>query len=533
MSESDRGATLGRRAGIVAAGTLLSRLLGALRDAVIAARFPLVQTDAFVVAFTIPNALRQVLGEGAMSAAVVPLVTEAKERRGRDAARDLAGALVGTLGGAAIVVSGLGMLVAPGLVALYAGGYLEDPARFEMAVRLTRWLFPYLALASVGAVVSGVLHTVGRFGLPATAPALLNLSLIGAPWLFAPLAVVFGGPKVLSLALGALLGGCLQVLVLGVGAVRGGWVGRVRIALGEPVVREAFSRLLPLALGLGVYQLNLVASRLLASFLPEGSQSYLYYGQRLVEVPQGMLALAVAAASLPTLSSLGSRGEHEEALRVLRWGLRTTWFLALPAAALLFALAEPAVAVVFGRGHFGSDAIAMTARSLRWQALGVLAVATVRTVVPAFHAVGETRLPVWASGVNLLVFVAVAVGTMGALGHEGIALGASVAAVAQLGVLLTALRRSVGPLGGRELLGSLGRSLLASVVAAGGAWWVVRDEPWALGASGAAAMRLLGAGVLAVLLYLAVARVLRMRELGEAWAALSRRGGSGDGTGAA
>ncbi len=524
MADSEeRGATLGRRAGLVAAGTLLSRLLGALRDAVIAASFPLVQTDAFVVAFTIPNALRQVLGEGAMSAAVVPLVTEARERRGREAARSLAGALLGTLGAASVLVASLGVLAAPWIVALYAGGYLEDPARFDVTVHLTRWLFPYLAFVSVGAVASGVLHTAGRFGLPALAPALLNVALVVSPWLFAPLAVVLGGPRVLSLALGALLGGLTQAILLCGGAARGRWLGRIRVAPWDPGVREAFLRLFPLGLGLGVYQLNLVASRLLASFLPEGAQSYLYYGQRLVEIPQGMLALAVATASLPTLSALGSRGRGEEALAVLRWGLRTTWFLAIPAAALLFALAEPAVALVFGRGHFGAEAIGMTARSLRWQALGVLAVATVRTVVPAFHAMGETRLPVWASAVNLLVFVAVALGTMHRLGHEGIALGSSVAAAAQLGVLLVALRRRVGPLGARVLLRSLSKALCASVMAAMGGWWVAAGGRWAQGASLEAGLRLAAAGGLAALLYVGAARVLRMRELGEAWAVLRRR----------
>ncbi len=516
-------ARLGRRAGLVAAGTLLSRVLGAVRDAVIAATFPLVQTDAFVVAFTIPNALRQVLGEGAMSAAVVPLLAEARQRRGEAAARALAGSLLGTLGALLLLVVLAGILLAPVLVALYAAGYLQEPARYAMAVRLTRWLFPYLGLVGLGTVAAGALHTAGRFAVPSAAPALLNVALVAAPWLFAPVALALGGPEVLALALGALLGGTLQCALLLGSARRRGLLGRVRFAPRDPAVREAFRRLGPLAFGLGVYQLNLVASRLLASFLPHGAQSYLYYGQRLVEIPQGMLALAVATASLPTLSALGSRGEGERAYRVLRWGLRTTWFLATPAAALLLALAEPTVAVVFGRGHFGAEAIAETARSLRWQAAGVLAVSSVRTLVPAFHARGRTGLPVLASSANLLVFVTVALLGMGALGHVGIALATAAASTVQLGVLVVALRRLAGPLGAGELLGSLLRTGLASAGAAAVGWWVARGGSWSEGGSAANVVRLGLAGVAAAGAFLLAARVLGMRELTEVLAVVRRR----------
>jgi putative peptidoglycan lipid II flippase len=222
----------------------------------------------------------------------------------------------------------------------------------------------------------------------------------------------------------------------------------------------------PLVLGLGVYQLNMLLSRLFASFLPVGAQSYLNYGQRIIEVPQGMFALAVASAALPTLSRLHSEGKRDELLTLYRDSLRLTSFVALPASALLIALASPTVSVLFARGLFGPEQVQETAKSLAVQAAGVWAVAAVRATVPMFAAHGDTRTPVKASAVNLVVFLGLSALLMGSLSHVAIALANSVAALVQLCVLLYLLRRHTGPLGLRPVLASSARITGASVAGA-------------------------------------------------------------------
>ncbi|MEM1416108.1 MAG: murein biosynthesis integral membrane protein MurJ, partial [Myxococcota bacterium] len=282
-----------RRAGLLAVGTLSSRILGAVRDAVIAATFAVASTDAFWLAFTIPNALRVLLGEGAVSGAFVPVFTEVRERSGPDAARRFYARLAGAMLVVLALVGGLGVVLAPALVRLYAAGFdLETTA---LTVELTRWVFPYITLMGAAALVTGALHASGRFTAPAFAPVLLNVAFIAAAFGLREVAVGLGLPPIGALALGALAGGVLQ-LVVQLPSLRGaGLLVRPVPAFGDPDVRRAFGRLLPLLAGLGVYQLNVLMSRQLASFLPAGSLSYLFYGQRLVEIPQGMFALAIGS----------------------------------------------------------------------------------------------------------------------------------------------------------------------------------------------------------------------------------------------
>ncbi len=516
--------TLMRRAAVVASGTLVSRVLGQVRESVIAAAFPKEATDAFFVAFTIPNALRGLLAEGAMSAALVPIYSEARAKHGDAAARDVYARLAGAMLLVLALVSALGVVAAPLLVGLYASGYADDPERWRDTVALTRWVFPYIFFMGSGALGAAVLNVHGRFAVPALAPALLNVAQIAAPLVFVVPAALVGLPPVGALAIGALVGGLLQAVVLLPPLVRANLLAAPKLDLAHPEVRRAFTLLLPLTLGLGIYQVNVMLSRQLASYLPEGSQSYLNYGQRLVEIPQGMFAVAIASAALPMLADLRARGETEQLLATFRDSLRTTLFIAVPATLVLALLAEPIVTVLFARGHFGHVETLETARSLSLQALGVWAVAAVRVVVPMFHVEGDTRTPVWASGANLAVFLGLALALIGSMTHAGIALASSAASVVQVLLLLLLLRRKLGPLGLRAVATSAARTLLLGCVAALAGSMVCRLGHWERGGNDLVNVGVLAASLAAsVAIYLGAAYVLRAPELGELRSAVSRR----------
>jgi len=467
-----------RRAGVVATGTLVSRILGAVRDAVVAAIFALAATDAFWLAFTIPNALRVLLGEGAVSAAFVPVYTEVREREGLERAKEFFRNLLGAMSVILAGVTVIGVTLAPWVVRGYAWGFQRDEVLFDTTVALTRLLFPYIFLMGVSAMMMGALYASKRFAAPSFAPALLNICLIGAALLLAPLFDTLGWPAIFALAVGALLGGALQIVAQLPALRDANLLVRPRIGFDDRYVRKCARLMLPLLAGLGVYQLNVLLSRLFASFLPTGSVSYLYYGQRLAEIPQGMFALAIASAALPSLSDAVAHGDEEEAKRLFRHALRLSLFVAIPATVALVVLAEPATTVFFGRGRYDAVAIRETTRSLVWQAAGIWAVASVRTIVPMFHAHSDTRTPVVASAFNLIVFVTLSVILMGPMQHVGLAAATTAAAITQLVALLWLLRLRSGPLGMAEIAVSLARILVASALMAVVLWAGARLGQW-------------------------------------------------------
>ncbi|NOY94580.1 MAG: murein biosynthesis integral membrane protein MurJ [Deltaproteobacteria bacterium] len=525
MSESgtEKGAIV-RRAGLVAAGTLTSRVLGAVRDAVIAMVFPVAATDAFFVAFTIPNALRVLLGEGAVAGAFVPVFSEVREKHGFEAAARFQSKLVAAMALVLLAVTLLGVAFSPALVELYAAGFHDTPGRFEETVALTRVVFPYIFLMGLSALATGALNAVRRFAAPAFAPALLNVALIAGAFALVPAALRFGLPGVGALALGALIGGTLQILAQLPSLRVAGLLRRPRLDLRDPWVRKAFRLMLPLLLGLGVYQLNIMLTRQLASFLPAGSVSYLYYGQRLVEIPQGMFALAIASAALPTLSTLRARGDDEKVKEVFRYGLGLSLFVAIPSAVGLASLATPVVSVLFGRGRFTPLEVELTSRSLVWMAAGIWSVASVRTIVPMFYAYNDTRTPVIGSAANLIVFGAVALTTMGPLKHVGLAMAVTAASIAQLITLLALLRRRVGRLGLKKLTWNTLRVLLASLLMAGAIQALLLVLPFASDAGLFARASSLIACVLGgAATYALSAWLLRVPELRALTGALGRR----------
>jgi putative peptidoglycan lipid II flippase len=465
LAKAERGALAGR-AGVVGAGTLVSRLLGLVRDQTLAALFSRGQTDAFWVAFTLPNALRALLGEGAASSAVVPVLAEVRAQEGDQAARQFFRAMRGVSLVALAVVSVLGVLGAPWLVELFAGGLHARAGAFERTVRLARWLFPYIFFMGTAALGMAALNTYGRFWAAAFAPALLNVALIAAAILLPGVLAAHGIDPVLALAAGALVGGALQVAAQWPSLSRIGFASPPRFDLTDPRVALALGRLLPMMVGIGIYQIDLILSRRFLSEFPEGSQSYYSWAMRLCDFPQGVFVLALQTATLPSLSKLVAARRLDEVAHTYAYGMRLALFVALPATALFVGLARPLVVALFQRGQFDALSSAETSRALVAQGIGIWTVAVVRQLLPVFYALGDTRTPVIVSALDLLAFIAAAMLLSGPLGHVGISWAVSISSAAQMLLLWVWLSRRLPSLRTGEIVVSAARTLSMSIFAA-------------------------------------------------------------------
>ena len=380
-----------RAAAVVSAATLASRVLGFLRDLLIARAFGAgVATDAFFVAFRLPNLLRRLVAEGAVSSAFIPVFTEHVTTRSRaDTLRMLravSGAMLLLLG----TLTVLGVLGAPWIVRIMAPGFFVNPAVGELTVRMARLMFPYLFFVGLAALAMGVLNAHRHFLLPALSPVALNVGIIIGALVLAPRLA----EPVTGLALGVLLGGAAQLLIQVPWLVRRGLLAPPRIALSHPAVRRTVALMAPVVVGQSATHIGTVVNTIIASFLAKGSVSYLYYADRLIEFPLGVFGVAIATAVLPTLSEQAARRDKQALCETLSFSLRLATFVSVPAAVGLFVLAEPIVRVLYERGHFGPAETAGTAAAVTMYALGIVGSATAKILAQAFFALGDTRTPV-------------------------------------------------------------------------------------------------------------------------------------------
>jgi putative peptidoglycan lipid II flippase len=507
--------------GAIGAATLASRILGFVRDMVVALVFgagPV--TDAFFVAFRIPNILRRLLAEGALSTAVIPVFTEYAVNRPRDALiRMLRAVLTGALLVLGVTtVAGIG--AAPWLVAVIAPGFASDPGQHALATLLTRAMFPYLALVGLAALAMGILNSQGRFFAAALGPAVLNVGMIAA-------VLVLAGrvePPILALALGVLGGGAGQLLVQLPGLHRLGLLVTPSGELRHPALGRVARLLLPAVFGLAAVQVMVFVNTLLASLLPAGSISFLYYADRVMEFPLGIFGIALASASLPAMSRQAAAGDLRGVAATLNLALRLAAFVSLPATVGLILLSTPITRVLFERGRFGPADTEATAAALVWYAVGLAGFAGARITAQTFYAISApgtaVRLGVLAISANVVAAVAL----MGPMGHGGLAAAASLGAYVNLGGLLWAARRRFGPLGGRALLRSVARTGIACLPLA--AWCI-------LSLAGAPALALTTTGWLAawltltiaggVALFLVTSALLGSPERATLWGMLPRR----------
>lgn len=511
------------RAGVVGAGTLASRVLGLVRDVSIAALFTRGQTDAFWVAFTIPNALRQLLAEGAVSSAVVPVLSARLEADGDEGARAFYARARGVSLVALTAVSVLGVLFSEPITELFASGAHQVPGQFERTAGLTRVVFPYIFFMGTAALGMAALNAKRRFAVPAFAPALLNVALIASAFLLPGPLASRGIDASMALGLGALVGGALQVAAQGPALRAAGFSDPPKIDLRDPHVRDMLRRIAPMTFGIGVYYIDLVLSRRFLSEMGEGAQSYFSWAMRVSDFPQGIFVMAISTAALPSLSALAARGAKGEVAETFAHGLRLSLFVALPASVLLVVLGEPLVALMFQRGKFDELAAAETARALAWQGGAIFTVAAVRQIVPVYHALGDTRTPVIISALDLVAFVALALGLRGSLGHVGISVAVGGSSAVQMVLLLFGLRARLGTTMLHVVAPAAARVVLASLVGAAGGWGVARLVRGVFaGAVGLALPGLFGAVVFGAL-FLAAAWGFGCTEMDELAAPLARR----------
>jgi putative peptidoglycan lipid II flippase len=458
---------------LLAALTLASRVAGLARDIVISSVFgSSMGADAFFVAFRIPNLFRRIVGEGATSAAFVPVFTHHLVREGPAGAIRAAGGVGGAAFLVLAILTAVGMLAADPIVTLFAPGFSADPEKARLAIELTRWTFPYLFVVGAAAWAMGVLNTFRNFSVPAYGPILLNLTIIGCAL---TLSSRFTTP-VYALVVGVLIGGTFQFLVQVPSLWKLGMRPVALLRVRHAAVKRVGGLVGAAILGGAVYQLNILVATVFASLLPAGSVSWLWYGDRIFEFPLGIVAVALGTAALPSLSALAGQRRFQDMSAGVAHALRLAIALCTPAAVALWVLAPAIVAVLFERGQFGAHDTAMTSMALRAYIPGIFGVAAVRVLTSAFYALERPRIPVLAALIALVVNAVgdlalmgpidpdgswVGAQTVAALGdalrvadlrHAGLALSTGIAATANAAVLLMLLRRLLPPLGARRLI---------------------------------------------------------------------------------
>lgn len=446
----DEQETAGKKGGLLASTlvvssmTLLSRVLGLVRDVVLARLLGAsAGTDAFFVAFRIPNFLRRLFAEGAFNQAFVPVLSEYRTRQ-RDegsiaATKALIDRVAGTLGGTLALITLVGVLAAPLLIWLFAPGFGDDPQKRALAVEMLRLTFPYLFFISLTAFAGAILNTWNRFAVPAFTPVLLNLSLIGSALYLAP--QFAEGRMAVALAWGVLIAGVVQLLFQLPFLARLNLMPVPRMAWRDEGVHRILRLMAPAMFGVSVSQINLLLDTVLASLLQTGSVTWLYYSDRLVELPLGVFAIAIGTVILPSLSGKHAGDDPKAFSRTLDWALKLVLLIGIPAALALAVIAEPLLATLFNHGEFGANDVLRSAESLRAYSAGLVAFMLIKILAPGYFARQDTRTPVKIGIIAMVANMALNLALIWPLQHAGLALATSLSAWLNAGLLYLGLRR--------------------------------------------------------------------------------------------
>ncbi|MEW6349016.1 MAG: murein biosynthesis integral membrane protein MurJ [Thermodesulfobacteriota bacterium] len=510
-----------RAAGVVGFWTVLSRVLGFVRDMVVALALGAgFGSDAFFVAFRIPNLLRRLFAEGALSAAFVPTFVETLQKDGKQDATRLASKVMTFSAVVLALVAAAGIFWSPLLVRLTAPGFFDLPDKFALTVHLNRVMFPYIFFISLVALMSGVLNSVGHFAAPAAAPVVLNISMIAAVTLAGS---VFGTEPVYALAWGVAIAGIVQVVmqipVLSLSGMR----IRPDFSWNDAGMKRIGGLFVPAAFGGAVYQINVLVGTILASMLPSGSVSWLWYADRLVELPLGVFAIALGTAVLPSMSRLAGNGDTQGIAGSVSFALRLIAFFIVPASVGLIVLREPIVAVLFQRGLFTAADTIRTAEALLWYTVGLWAFSGLKVVTQAFFALKDTTTPLRIAVIAVVVNLAAGVLLMGPMAHSGLALATSLSASANLLILFFMLRQRLGQFPSGELVDSLLRVCGASALMAVALFWARPFGNWTLGFTSRNGFVLLGAIIGGIAVFGIVAYLFRCRELNSVLGLVRRR----------
>ena len=431
-------------------------------------------TDAFNVAFRIPNLFRRLFAEGAFSQAFVPVLAASKAQNGDAATKLLIDRVATLLTWALLLTCIIGVAAAPLLVWAMASGLQQQPQGYEAAVFMTRWMFPYIAFMSLVALSSGILNTWRRFAVSAVTPVLLNLSMIGAAWLGAPWFKTLGVEPVYALAAGVMLGGAMQLAVQVPALLRLdmlpkiGWNWAVvKEAWADPATKNIAKLMIPALLGVSVAQISLLINTQIASHLAPGSVSWLTYADRLMEFPTAMLGVAIGVVLMPQLAAAKGAGDAARYSAMLDWGLRIVVLLAVPCAVALLTFAEPLVATLYHYGAFSDRDVQQTTRALMGYGAGLLGLVAIKVLAPGFYASQDIKTPVRIAVVVLIVTQLLNLALVPYFQHAGLALAIGIGALINALCLLVGLIRrgsyAPAPGWGKFLLQVLAASALLAV----------------------------------------------------------------------
>jgi putative peptidoglycan lipid II flippase len=438
ISNPKPSSSLFRSSLVVGVMTMLSRVLGLARDVVLANFFGAsAGADAFFVAFKIPNFFRRLFAEGAFSQAFIPVLADYKTRNELEEVRTLLGSVAGVLGFILLVFTLLAVAGAPWLTALFAPGFVDDPHKYALASEMLRITFPYLMLISLTAFAGAVLNSYGNFSIPAITPVLLNIVLISSALFLAPM---FSEP-VLGLAWGVLIAGALQLFFQLPFLLRMGLLPRLRFDYRHEGVRRIGRLMLPALFGVSVSQINLLLDTVLASFLQTGSVSWLYYSDRLVELPLGIFGIAIATVILPNLSAKHASASTKAFSSTLDWALRMVVLIGMPAAVALLVLAEPLITTLFHYGALQDRDVVMAAQSLRAYSLGLLAFMFVKVLAPGFFSRQDMKTPVKIGILAMVANMVLNLALIWPLQHAGLALATALSSWLNAACLLWVLRK--------------------------------------------------------------------------------------------
>ena len=512
---------IARAAGVLGAATMLSRIMGMVRDMVVSRLFGAgLATDAFFAAFQIPNMLRRFFAEGALTAAFVPTFSEWYTNKGEEETRALANVCFTALSLVMASITVLGIIFSPQLVHLMFPGFAANPEKVSTTILLNRLMFPYIFFVSLVALCMGILNTVRHFFTPAISTVFLNISMI--------LCALFLHDRfqvpIVSLAVGVLIGGLVQIALQLPVLYRKGFPIRSNFNFRHPALKRIVLLMGPSIFGVGVYYLNITVGSILASLLPEGSVSYLYYAQRLFEFPQGIFTASVAQAVLPSMSRQAAIGDLDALKESLGYGVRLTLFITIPAMTGLIFCATPIFSLLFMGGAFNYAKAANCGVALLYYSLGLTFVALVRVLVPAFYALKDTKTPVMVAFIAFLLNLLFSLALMEPLKHGGLALASSLSALGNMALLLWLLRKKIGPFGGRAIARSGAKGILASLPMGAAVYFILRLGDWSRTGGKLVKGGVLGAAVLAgIAIFLVTAHLLACEEARDVTGMLRRK----------
>lgn len=500
-----------KAAGLMSIATFISRILGYVKDMILAVYFGATGlSDTFFVAFRIPNLLREFFAEGSISSAFIPVLTEYRTKQGEEEAKKLVSItftfiliFVGT-------ICVIGIIFTPSIVTVIAPGFLSMPEKFSLTVKLTRIMFPFLLSISLAALAMGALNTRRIFFIPALAPAMLNIAII--------ITVIFLASRIeqpiIAVAIGVALGGFVQFAFQVPSFFKNGYSLTPEYDFRHPGLKKMSILILPATMGMAVAQINIFISTILASYLHEGSITYLYYSMRLIQFPVGIFGVAMGMAVLPTLSEHAVKGELDKLRDDFSFALRLLFFTTIPAMAGLIALREPIVNILFQRGRFDYAATMGTADALLFYSLGIWAMVGVRVVTVSFYSMQDTKTPVKIAVIALITNIIMSLILMKPLRHSGLAFANSIASGVNFILLFYFLRKRLERIGARRILKSFMKISFASLVMGIVGWLLLRGELWqhderSLEKAG----YLSGAIIICIGIYLFISYLLKSEEM--------------------